>query len=177
MIAVAAVLLFSTACGDAEPPPVPPARAFDAGSTTTVLRAADLAQEARDPDELADLLAGAGFAGASVRTWTTTATAGIRRVEARALRFADEDGAAAYVAWVRANPADLVGGATEVADSPYLVFAHEPGGCCPNKDVTQVLAAWATGDVAWTVTVLGPEATPGTATTIARAIEGGGDGA
>ncbi|HEX6844367.1 MAG TPA: hypothetical protein VF235_04545, partial [Actinomycetota bacterium] len=172
------VLLLALACGAAAAPaPTAPADAFEAGSTTAEIDVADLTDGALDPEGLADLLASAGFADATVRTWTTSATAGIRRVEARALRFADGEGAAAYLDWIEEHPADLVGGATRVAEDPYLLFAHEPGGCCPNKDVTQVLAAWAAGDVVWTLTVTGPEASEATATEIASAIEGSDDGA
>jgi hypothetical protein len=120
---------------------------------------------------MAALLDDAGFEGGIARAWTDRPSTGIRRVEARALRFTDVEGAAVYAAWVRENPADLLGDARQVATDPFEVFAHEPGGCCPNKDASQYLVTWTDGDVVWTVTVLGPDANEEAATAIATAIE------
>lgn len=169
------VVLLTFACAACGTPvssaPTAPRDAVDLGSTSAALDTADLAEGATDPDRLLALLNEQGFESASVRTWTGRAIDDLRHVEARSLRFGSAAGAAAYLDWVRAHPEDLVGTAEIVAERPYLLVRHVPGGCCPNKDVRQMLAAWTDGDVAWVVALTGPGATPVVATALAHTID------
>lgn len=172
-----AVAILLVACAGGGAGLTVPASAFDAPSTAERLDRDAIAGTAVDPVAMEALLQDAGFEDGIARVWTDRASTGIRRVEARALRFTDVEGAAAYAAWVRGNPTDLVGGARQVASHPFDVFEHEPGGCCPNKDASQYLVTWTDGEVVWTVTVLGPDASEEAATAIATAIEEDEDGA
>jgi hypothetical protein len=175
--ASAAVAFLLVACAGGGADLTVPASAFDAPSTAERLDRDGIVGTAVDPAVMAALLDDVGFEDGMARVWTDPRSTGIRRVEARAMRFSDVEGAAAYAAWVRENPADLLGEARQVATDPFVVFAHEPRGCCANKDASQYLATWTEGEIVWTVTVLGPDASEEAATAIASAIEEGDHGA
>ena len=168
----------AVACAqDPAPAPTPPAGAYEGGSRAGAIDRTSLEEEVTDAGILNQVLDEAGFAGGTFRRWSLTHAAGIRQVEVRALRFSSAQGAATYLGWVSEHPEDLVGGGTAATVSDRVVLSHEPGGCCPGKDTSLVVAAWTDGDVVWMVRLGGPEADAAAAHEVADAIEGGTDGA
>lgn len=115
-----------------------------------------LLDEALDPGALAGVLDAAGFQAAAERV-SQLADEPVREIGVRILRFGSEAGAVDYLTWVEAHATDLIG--TAVADGSIgdvAVFRHDPGGCCPEKDLTTYLGATASGDIGTIVTVRGP---------------------
>jgi hypothetical protein len=121
-----------------------------------------LTEEARDPASLAALLEDEGFASGRQRTFANP-RGEVRLVVARVLRFEDDAGAEAYVRWLHEHASDQLG-SVEAAEPPRIpgsfAFAHTPGGCCPNKDMSWYLAAWTRGGYALSLLIGGSEADP-----------------
>ncbi len=165
------------ACTQTRSPPTPPASAYEGPSSTEAIGRATLEDEVLDTAILEAVLDDAGFVGGVSRLWSPPHEAAVREVEIRALRFSSPDGAASYLEWIRGHPQDMVGGGTVTMTGDRVILAHEPGGCCPGKDTSQVVAAWADRDVVWVVRLGGPQADIRAVQDVADAIGRGIDGA
>jgi hypothetical protein len=139
----------------------------------TGLDATTMSVDALDPSSLVALLGGAGFQGGIEQRFTARWKP-LTEVEARVLRFGDDDGAHAYVTWLGTHGVDMLGSATEASDPPALpgaiAFSHGPCGSC-TKDPVQYLAAWTHGRYALTLLVGGPRAGRGAATPLAEELD------
>jgi hypothetical protein len=137
------------------------------------LDAATLAADALDPASLDMVLTGAGFETGIERRFTARWKP-VTEVVARALRFASADGAAAYLTWLRAHGADVLGSQAQASDPPSLTdaiaFTHAPCTSCA-KDTIQYFAAWTHGRYALTLLVGGPRAGRSTATPLAEELD------
>lgn len=161
-IAAALVGAFLVACGGPPPPPrVDPASVPAATSRSEAVTAEDLAADAIDRDAVIALLGDAGFE-AGTELAGADRTAGIHRAVVRALTFAGEDGADAYLAWLGGHVGEVIGEAEPVgevtvpgAERTIAVFHHDPGDCCP-KATPAYLTAWRDGTVVVTVELAGP---------------------
>jgi hypothetical protein len=130
-----------------------------APATTTLVTAEDVATEAVDSEELSGVLDVAGFQAGVRRSYAGDGRA-IRRVEVRVLDFESTEGAAIYLAWLRANVADLIGeiqGADKTLFGNVPLYLHLPDGCCPREPAV-ALAAWSQGPQVVRVLVAGPAA-------------------
>jgi hypothetical protein len=155
------LVLLATACADGSPaqPAAPSVDLFpqlDGGPERT-LSSGELASDAFEPDELAELLEGE-VVGAVERSYSGGA-AEIRRVEVRVARFSSQAGASRYLTWLDRNDEQLIGDNDPVAALTVppgaSVRLHEPDGCCA-KEVPAALTAWRTGVDVVVVTVSGP---------------------
>ena len=154
-------LLVVVGCAAPVPAPTIAAGPIPAADVSRTLTAEDLAADAVDREELIELLADAGFGAANELAGADRA-AGIHRAAARAVAFADADGAGTYLAWL-GDHADEILGTVEVvgtvepaaADEGIDVFRHEPGDCCPKATITY-FTAWRDGDVVVTLELAGP---------------------
>ena len=137
------------------------------------LDAATLAADALDPASLDVVLTGAGFETGIERRFTARWKP-VTEVVARALRFASADGATAYLTWLRAHGADVLGSQAQASDPPSLTdaiaFTHAPCTSC-TKDTIQYFAAWTHGRYALTLLVGGPRAGRSTATPLAEELD------
>jgi hypothetical protein len=175
-VGLAVAIILASCATQAPAAPVPPASAYEGASTSGGLDREALEDEVLDPASLGAALDDAGFGSGAYRRWALARTAGVRELEARALRFGSDDGARTYLAWLRAHPAEVVGSGSVEEQGDHLVFAHEPDGCCPGKDTSRVVVAWAAGDLVWWVHAAGPQADLSAAMSVVNAIEGGTDG-
>jgi hypothetical protein len=167
---------------------VPPASIAAAGSDLPILPsdalpgyvvhasgldAATLAADALDPASLDVVLTGAGFETGIERRFTARWKP-VTEVVARALRFASADGATAYLTWLRAHGADVLGSQAQASDPPSLTdaiaFKHAPCTSCA-KDTIQYFAAWTHGRYALTLLVGGPRAGRSTAAPLAEELD------
>lgn len=103
-----------------------------------------LAADAFEPDVLAAILDGGGYAGGRERELSGHGTT-FDHVLARTLVFADTDGADTYLDWVRTHTLDLVG-RTREREAPQLgdralLFELEPCASC-RKQLPTFVAAW-----------------------------------
>jgi len=139
----------------------------------TRLDIAALSTDALDPPSLEALLAGAGFEAGAQRRFTARGKR-LTEVVARVLRFRSADGAGAYLAWLRAHGADLLGARARAADPPRfpnaIAYSHGPSGCC-TKDTFQYFAAWTRGSYALTLLVGGPGAGRQSAVPLAEELD------
>lgn len=137
------------------------------------LDAATLDADALDPASLDAVLTGAGFETGIERRFTARWKP-VTEVVARALRFASADGATAYLTWLRAHGADVLGSQARASDPPSLTdalaFTHAPCTSCA-KDTFQYFAAWTHGRYALTLLVGGPRAGRSTATPLAEELD------
>jgi hypothetical protein len=161
-LAYGAIVLTLAGCAGSSPTlPVepPPEVGGLTPTTTTLVTAEDVAAEAVDAEALSGILDLAGFQAGVRRAYAGDGRA-IRRVEVGVLSFESNDGASAYLAWLRANVADLVGEVrgpdkTLFGDVPLVV--HLPDGCCPREPAV-ALAAWSRGTQVVRVVVAGAAA-------------------
>lgn len=107
------------------------------------LDAAAVADDALDRDALAALLSRAEFRGGAEHEYSGR-TKTFNHVVSRVLVFADASGARAYLGWVRANAADLVGKVAwrkpfELGENGTIVLQ---AGCGCHSDLPTYLAAW-----------------------------------
>jgi hypothetical protein len=139
------------------------------------LDAATLAADALDPASLDVVLTGAGFETGIERRFTARWKP-VTEVVARALRFTSAEGATAYLTWLRAHGADVLGSQAQASDPPSLTdaiaFTHAPCASCA-KDTVQYFAAWTHGRYALTLLVGGPRAGRSTATPLAEELDAG----
>jgi hypothetical protein len=142
------------------PPGAPPTEVGHlTRTTTTLVTAEDIAMEAVDAEALSGILDVAGFQGGVRSSYAGNGRA-IRRVEVGVLTFESNDGASAYLAWLRANAADLIGevqGADRTLFGDVPLYVHLPDGCCP-REPTIALAAWIRGPQVFRVLVAGAAA-------------------
>lgn len=128
-------------------------------TTTTPVTAEDVAAEAVDVEALSDILDVAGFQTGVRRAYAGDGRA-IRRVEVGVLSFESNEGASAYLTWLRSNVADLIG---EVRNPDKILFrdvplvVHRPDGCCPREPAV-AFAAWSRGPHVVRVLVAGAAA-------------------
>jgi hypothetical protein len=157
-----AIVLTLAGCAGSSltPPAEPPSNVGGlTPTTTTVITAEDVAAEAVDSEALSGILDVAGFQAGVRRAYAGNGRA-IRRVEVGILSFESNDGASTYLAWLRANVADLIGEVrspdkTFFGDVP--LFVHVPDGCCPREPAV-ALAAWSRGPQVVRVLVAGAAA-------------------
>ena len=161
-LAHGAIALIVTGCAGSSltPPSEPPSNVGGlTPTTTTLLTAEDVATEAVDAEALSGILDVAGFQGGVRRSYAGNGRA-IRRVEVGVLTFESNEGASTYLAWLRANVADLIG---EVRSPDKTLFddvaliVHLPDGCCPREPAV-AFAAWSRGPQVVRVLVAGAAA-------------------
>ena len=181
--AVLVVGSLTAACG-AEPslPSSPPADLFSAltGGPERALSSEELASDAFEPAQLAELLEQLALLGAVERTYSG-GSAEIRRVEVRVVMFASPAGANRYLAWLSRNDEQLIGDNDPEAilkvPAGASVRIHEPGACCA-KELPVALATWRSGSSVVVVTVSGPGVDGASAVEVVsevhRALDGGG---
>jgi hypothetical protein len=120
-----AIVLTLAGCAGSSltPPAEPPSNVGGlTPTTTTVITAEDVAAEAVDSEALSGILDVAGFQAGVRRAYAGNGRA-IRRVEVGILSFESNDGASTYLAWLRANVADLIG---EVRSPDKTFFGGRP---------------------------------------------------
>jgi hypothetical protein len=161
-VTFALVGLTLLACSaQAVPPPTPSETAVSGLRAAAAVELAldEIASDAVDVAELRALLDDAGFQAAVSRSYSKLRGA-VRRVDVRVVRFATEDGAERYLAWLESHAEDIIGDASP-ATGPEIprasLFLHLPGGCCP-KETPVVLAAWRERHDVVRVLVAGPSA-------------------
>jgi hypothetical protein len=140
---------------------------------TAPLDAEALSNDALDPAELRPLLAGAGFE-AGVQQRFTARWKPLTEIRAQILRFRDDEGAAAYVEWIRTHGPDTLGSRAQTSEPPAfpgaVAFSHSPCAGC-TKDPAQYVAAWTHGRYALTLLVGGPRAGEARAEPIAEELD------
>jgi len=151
------------ACGSqTAPPPSIPADAVQGlnASSTRVLAAIDVADDALAPDGLTSILEDAEYTSGAERTFTGGGD--IRSVTVRVLKFRSASGGQSYLDWLDGHAGEILGTVDlsttigiDGAKAP--VYGHLPGGCCP-KEVPVYLTGWSDGAKIVTVLVLGPAA-------------------
>lgn len=157
-----AIVLTLAGCAGSSPIPrgVPPSEVGGlAAATTTPVTAEDISREAVDAEAVSDILVVAGFQAGVRRSYAGNGRA-IRRVEVGVLNFESNDGASTYLAWLRANVADVIGevqGAGKTIFGHVRLFVHLPDGCCPREPAV-ALAAWSHGPQVVRVLVAGAAA-------------------
>lgn len=169
------LVLALAACGrDAPLPPVLPADALPGMESEVSTVSADaLARDALDPPALADLLDDAGYLSGRERTYAGSGKE-FSLATTRVLVFDAPDGAAAYLAWLRDHPSDLLGTVEpldplDLPGSPFLMV-HLPGGCCP-KAVPIYLSAWRRGSTVLFVRASGRQADASSVEELATALD------
>ncbi len=142
--------------------------------TTRVVDKDTLAADALEPESLARLLDEAGY-NVGLEEEYTGRTKLYAHIVSRRLEFDRVDGAASYVAWLRANAADVLGTAR-----PGSAFARgadgfltRDEGCGCHSDLPTYLAAWREGSIVQTLLADGPGVTA-SASSLSRA--GSADG-
>jgi hypothetical protein len=161
-LAYGAIVLTLAACADSSftPPVVPPSKVGGlTPTTTTPVTAEDVASEAVDAEALSGILDVAGFQAGVRRAYAGDGRA-IRRLEVGVFSFESNEGASTYLAWLRANVADLIGEVrgpdkTLFGDVPLVV--HLPDGCCPREPAV-AFAAWSRGPQVVRVLIAGAAA-------------------
>lgn len=156
-LATVALGLLLAGCGSEEAsPPAPgtlPASALPALDTRErLLDEQALADEAFEPGELTSLLEDAGYLTGREREFSGKSTT-FDHVVARTLLFEDEDGANAYLAWMRAHADEVLGDAVPAKIVPpgFSGAAYELVRCgtC-KKELPTYLAGWRRGStVLW----------------------------
>lgn len=156
---LALVGLAAAGCGAEErvaapaaPATLPASALPDLDSTVRNLDTLALAEDAFEPDELAALLEDAGYVAGREREFSGKTTT-FDHVIARALVFADADGADAYLAWVQEHRDEVLGKAAPATIVPPgdagVAYKLVPCGTC-KKELPTYLAAWRRGStVRW----------------------------
>jgi hypothetical protein len=176
LVALAVVLgLAAAACGSDDGPPPAPATLGAASlpeldSTARMLDAAAVAFDAFDTASLEELLAEAGYEAGSEREFSGK-TKTFDRVVARTLVFETEDGALAYLGWLRGHGDDVLGRAIPATiASPGedgVAFELERCGTC-KKELPTFLAGWRREDTVLTLLAAGSGANPARFTALVR---------
>src|SRR3954470_4494771 len=126
------------------PPALPASALPHTRAASAVLDVPRVTTGAIEAQRLSALLASANYETGTERTFVSTSSP-FDRVSTRVLQFASTGGAAAYVRWVGAHPADLIGdadpsGSLDLEGAPS-VYVHTPNGCCA-KDLPKSVAVW-----------------------------------
>ena len=182
-VGVVLALVGTTACG-AEPTPPPSiptdaVTALDAAPTRT-LTVEEVADDALDPSDLAEILSDAGYRSGAERAFTGRLD--VRSVTVRVLAFGSPSGVETYLGWLRDHMRDVIGPidvstTITVQGSEVPVYGHLPGGCCP-KDAPVYLTGWSAGSNAITVLAIGPGVDEGTVADVVAGVDrriGGND--
>ena len=124
---------------------------------TRVVDRDTLAADALEPRALARLLDEAGY-NIGLEEEYAGRTKLYAHVVSRRLEFARADGAASYIAWLRANAADLLGKAKPAVDFDIGAdgFLTRDEGCGCHSDFPTFLAAWRDGSIVQTLLADGP---------------------
>ena len=121
-----------------------------------------LAADALRPDELADLLAEAGYVAGREREFSGR-TRTFKHVDARTLVFEREEGGERYLDWLSRHGRDLLGRAAPVRLSTPgkagVALRLVPCGACKNELPT-FLAGWRRGATVLSILAAGPGANP-----------------
>lgn len=164
------IALVMSACGARSGPrvsPIPPVTIAPipsdalpgAAAAPAVIDITTLSADAVDVAGLRELLQDSNFVAGTQRVFSRVQH-GRRRLLARVLDFGAPSGADAYLAWIGAHAADVIGraGPREGLGIPHgSVYEHEPNPCCHN-DTRIFLAAWSHGSTVLTLEVGGPGA-------------------
>jgi hypothetical protein len=171
--------LAAAACGteEAAPPATPatlPAAALpDLDSSARTLDAASLADDAFEPDALAALLAEGGYVTGREREFSGKATV-FDHVVARTLLFETQQGADAYLGWVRGHGDEVLGRAAPAKVMPPgeggVAFTLERCGTC-KKELPTFLAAWRRETTVLTLLAAGDGADPASFSALARELD------
>jgi hypothetical protein len=142
---------------------------------TTALDRATVTGEATHPEALSQELTDAGFVGGAERV--LTGRRGVfSRVVLRAWVFSSEEGASAFLDWLRGNAGELIGEAAPLdAAVPAGVDMqlHTPTGCC-HEEVPIYLASWQRGATVWTIRASGARIHTAPVVALVRSIAQGG---
>ena len=136
--------------------------------TDTTKTGEEASIDATDPQAMQSVLGDAGLVGVRERVYTG-GRGSYSRVVVRAWEFADADGAATYLDWLRANATQSVIGKAKPVSGTQL-FVHEPSGCC-HEETPVYLGAWQNGAVVWTVVASGPRIQTPPVVTLVKSIE------
>ena len=100
-------------------------------------------------------------------------TAVFNLVTERVLRFGSGTGASAYLRWLRAHAAELLGEPRSVAAAGIGTdgFRFRPRGCGCHSDTPTYLIAWRRGGLVLTVLASGNGASPKTTGVLARSLD------
>lgn len=172
-----ALALLAGGCGGESPsveigdPGKAPDELAELHRTTRELDAGSLAEDALEPEVLANLLEEAGFAvGREVEYTGRTKT--FNHVVARTLLFEDADGAKAYLTWLEANASDLLGPVKSrkpfALGTDGTLFLEE--GCNCHANLPTFLAGWRDGEAVRTLLADGAGANEQRVATLARAL-------
>jgi hypothetical protein len=133
-----------------------------------------LAADALEPGELADLLADAGFDTGREREFSGR-TRTFDHVVARTLRFESEDGAEAYLGWLREHGDDVLGRAAPAKLVPPgesgVAYTLVPCGTC-KKELPTFLAGWRRGEIVLSLLAAGSGGNPDRFDGLAREFDG-----
>jgi hypothetical protein len=133
-----------------------------------------LAADALEPGELADLLADAGFDTGREREFSGR-TRTFDHVVARTLRFESEDGAEAYLGWLREHGDDVLGRAAPAKLVPPgesgVAYTLVPCGTC-KKELPTFLAGWRRGEIVLSLLAAGSGGNPDRFDELAREFDG-----
>lgn len=171
--------LAAAACGaeEAAPPAAPatlPAAALpELDSSARTLDAASLADEAFEPDALAALLAEGGYVTGREREFSGKAAV-FDHVVARTLVFETQQGADAYLGWVRGHGDEVLGRAAPAKVRPPgeggVAFTLERCGTC-KKELPTFLAAWRREATVLTLLAAGDGADPASFSALAHELD------
>lgn len=170
-----AVVLVATACGSGDTDPAPPptlgaAALPELDSHARTLDAAAVAFDALKPASLEELLATSGYRTGREREFSGK-TKTFDHVVARTLVFESEEGALAYLGWLRGHGDDVLGRAEPAAVAPPgdagVAFMLEHCGTC-KKELPTFLAGWRRGETVLTLLAAGSGANPARFSALAR---------
>jgi hypothetical protein len=153
--------------------PAPPAGALpDLHSRARPLRPAALVAETVDHGGLQRVLERGGYVAGSEREFFGR-NAVFNHVTERVLRFDNRTGASAYLGWLRAHAAELLGEPRSVSAAGIGTdgFLYRPRGCGCHSDTPTYLVAWRRGHLVLTVLASGNGASPKTTGMLARSLD------
>jgi hypothetical protein len=170
-----AVLFAAAACGSGDDPqPAPSTLGASAlpqlESRVRTLDAAAVAFDALQPTSLQQLLAASGYETGREREFSGK-TKTFDHVVARTLVFETQDGALAYLDWLRGHGDDVLGKAVPAKVVPPgdggVAFALKRCGNC-KKELPTFLAGWRRGETVLTLLAAGSGANPARFTALVR---------
>jgi hypothetical protein len=167
LLLAVAVVLGAAACGSGDdPPPAPSTLGASAlpqlDSRARTLDAAAVAFDALQPASLQQLLSSSGYETGREREFSGK-TKTFDHVVARTLVFESQDGALAYLDWLRGHGDDVLGKAVPAkvaapGDSGVAFALKRCGNC--KKELPTFLAGWRRGDTVLTLLAAGSGANP-----------------
>ena len=180
LLTAVVLLLAAAACGteeEAAPPAAPatlPAAALpELDSRARTLGAAALAADSFEPAALEALLSEGGYLTGREREFSGK-TLTFDHVVARTLVFETENGAEAYLGWVRGHGDEFLGRAVPAKVAPPgeggVAFTLERCGTC-KKELPTFLAAWRRGETVLTLLAAGSGADAASFSTLAHELD------